>query len=63
MNRDIVVKCNLTPEEYVGLDRIADESGLSHSAMIRQLIKRQIRAHAVSVLAAERGDSTETVQE
>jgi hypothetical protein len=63
VNRDIVVKCNLNAEEYVGLAHIADEAGLSQSAMVRQLIKREIASHATRVLAMHAADSPRNGQD
>lgn len=55
MNRDIIVKCSLSAEEYVGLAHLADDAGVSQSAMIRNLIKREIVTHAIK-LHAQAGD-------
>lgn len=63
MTRDIAVKVLLSAEEYVSLERLADDAGLFHSALIRQLIKREIAAHVHSVLAAQARASTGTAQD
>lgn len=63
LNRDIVVKVMLSAEEYVGLAHVADDAGLSHSAMVRQLIKREITSHAVRVLAQQAAESTKPGQD
>jgi hypothetical protein len=63
VNRDIAVKCQLSPEEYIALVHMADDSGLSQSAFIRQLIKRETANHAVRVLAMREIDSTKTAQD
>ncbi len=61
MNRDIIVKCSLSAEEYVGLAHLADDAGVSQSAMIRNLIKREIVAHAVKLHALSRDDRPDLV--
>jgi hypothetical protein len=63
VNRDIAVKCQLSPEEYIALVHMADDSGLSHSAFIRQLIKRETANHAVRVLAMHAADSPRNGQD
>jgi hypothetical protein len=63
VTRDIAVKVLLSAEEYVGLERLADDAGLSHSAVIRQLLKRAIAAHVHSVLAAQAPASAGTAQD
>lgn len=63
MKHDIVVKVNLNAEEYVGLSSIADDTGLSMSAIVRQLIKREIAAHATRILALYSDESTKAGQD
>ena len=63
MTRDIAVKVLLSAEEYVSLERLADDAGLFHSALIRQLIKREIAAHMRSVLDAQAPDSPKPAQD
>lgn len=63
VNRDIVVKCSLNAEEYVGLAHVADDAGLSQSAMIRNLIKREIASHAVRLHAQASDDRPDKGQE
>jgi hypothetical protein len=58
VNRDIVVKVMLNPEEFLGLAHIAEEAGLSHSAQVRAWIKKEIIGHALRVLAAQQQEST-----
>lgn len=53
MARDIQVKVNLSTEEYLALDVIAEEEGLGHSGLLRQLLKARIRSHVhASILAS-----------
>ena len=42
----IVVKTNLTPEEFFALEAMREQDGLSQSAFIRQLIKHKARTAA-----------------
>lgn len=44
MARDIEVKTRLTAEEYVALEALADHEGMSHSGMLRHLLKVRIRS-------------------
>ena len=43
MARDIEVKTRLNAEEYVALEQIADHEGMSHSGLLRHLLKVRIR--------------------
>ena len=46
MARDIEVKTRLTAEEYVALEAIAEHEGISHSGLLRMLLKVRIRSFA-----------------
>jgi hypothetical protein len=63
VNRDIPVKTFLAPEEFVAMVHAADEAGLSQSAFVRTLIKREIASHAMRVLALQQADSTAAAQD
>lgn len=55
--RDIRLTVLLSPEEYVALDALAEETGDSHSGLMRRLLKRELRTHAHS-MADERESET-----
>jgi hypothetical protein len=63
VNRDIPVKTFLAPEEFVAMVHAADDAGLSQSAYVRTLIKREIVSHAMRVLALQQTDSTRPGQD
>lgn len=56
----IVVKTNLTPEEFFALEAMREQDGLSQSAFIRQLIKcraRLVAAERQEMVPKEGGES------
>ncbi len=52
-NRDIIVKASLTADEYLALCQVAEEEGLSHSSLIRMLVKSKIRTFVMHQLSDE----------
>lgn len=63
MNRDIPVKVMLAPEEFLSMVHAADDAGLSQSAFIRNLIKREVAAHAMRVAQLQALDSAKSAQD
>lgn len=61
---DIRVVALLTADEYMAMQSMADEDGLSDSAFIRWLLKREARARAVAQVSerARRDASAEPAQ-
>lgn len=53
MARDIEVKTRLSSEEYLALNVIAEEEGMSHSGLLRQLLKARIRLHVHDSILAD----------
>ena len=60
-NHDVIVKVGLTADQYLWLKNEAEESGLSQSAYLRQIVQTMRRQVALSSLSVtERyGDMTE----
>ena len=52
-SRDIVVKVNLTSDEYLSLVHLAERDDRSHSSFMRCLLKDRINSEANHRLVAE----------
>jgi len=50
-NHDIIVKVGFTADQYVWMKEAAEESGLSHSAYIRNLVAEERRRRALASLS------------
>lgn len=61
MARDIEVKTRLTAEEYVALEQLAEHESMSHSGVLRHLLKVRIRSfvHELMMDQTERIDRPE----
>lgn len=46
MARDIEVKTRLTAEEYVAMEALAEHEGMTHSGLLRHLLKVRINLFA-----------------
>jgi hypothetical protein len=46
MARDIEVKTRLTAEEYVAMEALAEHEGMTHSGLLRHLLKVRMYAFA-----------------
>ena len=53
----------LGAEEYVALQTLADEAGLSQSALLRMLLRREIQSHAERILRAQLAASPAEAQD
>lgn len=56
MTRDIIVKVGFNEDEYLAMAHVAESEGLSHSALLRTLVKARIRAFVMAQLSDEPSD-------
>ena len=61
MARDIEVKTRLSAEEYIALTQLADHEGMTHSGLIRHLLKRKINQFAHELIV-EQNDEKQRAQ-
>lgn len=63
MTRDIPVKVMLDATEFLAMVHAADDAGLSQSAFIRSLIKREVASHAMRIVQLQALGSAGSAQD